>query len=100
MTPRAVGEDVGDDEDAALVQVLVRVGRRRAVGAFDDDLRADARRVVHRDLVLERGRNQDVDVELEELLVGQRLGAGEARRPSCAAARTRAASAMSRPFAL
>ena len=33
-----VGEDVGDDEDAALVQVLVRVRRGRAVGPFGDDL--------------------------------------------------------------
>ena len=38
----AVGEDVRHDEDAALVQVLVRVGRGGAVGALDDDLGAIA----------------------------------------------------------
>ena len=37
-----VGEDVGNDEDAALVQLLVGLGRRRAVGALGDDLRLDA----------------------------------------------------------
>ena len=36
-----VGEDVGDDEHAALVQVLVRLRRRRAVGPLGDDLRLD-----------------------------------------------------------
>ena len=38
----AVGQDVGHHEHAALVEVPVRVGRRRAVGAFDDDLGPDA----------------------------------------------------------
>ena len=36
------------------------------------------RLVVRRDLVFERGRHEDVDVEREQLLVGDRLGAGEA----------------------
>ena len=34
-----VGEDVRHDQDALLVQDLVGALRRRAVGAFDDDLR-------------------------------------------------------------
>ena len=60
VTPPALARMSGIDEDAALVQVLVRVGRGRAVGALGDDLRLDLRRVLHRDLVLERRRDQDV----------------------------------------
>ena len=56
----------------------MRLRRRRAVGAFGDDLRPDARRVVHRDLIFERGGNEDVDVEREQLIVVERLAAGEA----------------------
>ena len=73
----AVREDVGDDEDAVLVQVAMRFGLGRAVGAFDHDLRADRRRVAERDLVLERRGDEDVDVQREELLVGERLRARE-----------------------
>ena len=36
-----VGQDVGHHEHAALVQDLVRLGRGRAVGAFDDQLGLD-----------------------------------------------------------
>ena len=56
----------GHDEHAALVQHLVRFGRGRAVGAFDDQLGLDVADVLGGDLFLERGGDEDVDVELEE----------------------------------
>ena len=51
-----VAQDVGDQEDAAPEEDLVRLGRRRAVGGLGDDLGLDPLGVVGRDLVLERGR--------------------------------------------
>ena len=56
---------------------LVRFRRRRAVGAFDDQLRLDVVDVLLGDLLLERGGNEDVDVELEDVLSGERLAARE-----------------------
>src|SRR6266567_3637196 len=49
------------------------------VGPFGlgDDLRLDPRRVVLADLVLDRGRNEDVAVELEELGVRDPLRPGK-----------------------
>src|SRR5262245_2295539 len=74
----AVGQDVWNDEHTALVQVPVRLGRRRAVGAFDDDLCLDAAHVVFRDLVLDRGWYENVHGQREELVVADAFGAGEA----------------------
>jgi hypothetical protein len=60
------------------VQVIVCVGRRRAVGPFGHDLGADSRRVLHRDLVLERRRNQHVDVKGPQIVIRQRVCVREA----------------------
>ena len=56
----------------------VRFGCGRTVGSLGNDLGFDDRRVVHRDLILERRRHQDVDLQFEQLLVFDRLAAGEA----------------------
>ena len=73
-----VAQDVRDHEHAALVEDLVGLGRRRAVGGLGDDLGLDPLGVAGRDLVLERGRDQDVAVDLEDLGVADVLGAREA----------------------
>src|SRR5262249_46837965 len=75
----AVGEDVGDDHHTTFVQVFVRVWCRGTVRAFDHDPGADVRRVGHRDLILERRGDQDVDLELEELFVRERFGVTKSR---------------------
>ena len=59
-----------------LAEHLFGLRRRRAVRAFEHDLRFDARRVVARELVLERRRDQDVALELERR--GGRLEVGRA----------------------
>ena len=64
-------------------QDLVGLGRRRAVGGLGDDLRLDVAGVAGRDLVLERGRDQDVALGLEDLGVRDVLGAGEALTVPC-----------------
>ena len=63
--PSGVREDVGHDEDPLLVEDLVGALRRRAVRALDDDLCADVAGVASPDLVLVRGGNEDVALELE-----------------------------------
>ena len=73
-----VGQDVRHDEDVLRVQDLVGALRRRAVGALDDDLRLDVAGVLLADLVLVGGRDEDVAVELEQVLVADGLGAREA----------------------
>ena len=60
------------------MQVAIRVGCGWSVRAFDDDFRANRRRVVHGDLILERRGNQDVHVELEQVLAIQGVGTREA----------------------
>src|ERR1022692_1644076 len=72
-----VGEDVGDDGDPAALENAVRVGRGRPVGAFDDEPRLDPSRVARGDLILHRSRHQDIDLELEQLGVGDRGAAGK-----------------------
>ena len=70
-----VREDVGHDEDPLLVEDLVGALRRRAVRAFDDDLRPDVSGVSSADLVLVRRGDEDVALELEELFVADLLDA-------------------------
>ena len=72
-----VGEDVGDDGDAAVAQDHVGLRRRRAVGALGDDGGLDAVGVVLAELRSDRRRNQDVARLLEDLRVRDGLGVGE-----------------------
>jgi len=58
-------------------RMLVRVGRGRPVRALDDEARLDPSRVACGDLILHRSRHQDVDLELEQLRVGDRCAAGK-----------------------
>ena len=76
-----VGQDVGDDEDAALAQDRPRPrawsGRwppRRSMPAVD------AVGVVGGDLALERGRDEDVAGHLQDVRAADGLAAGEAAR--------------------
>src|SRR5439155_4762027 len=65
----AVGEDVRDYEDASLVQDVVRLGRRRAVRPFRDDLSFDPGGVIRRQDAFQGARGDDVDGELQEIFV-------------------------------
>ena len=73
-------------------------GRRRAVGAFDDQLGLDVVDVLFGDLFLERGGDEDVDVELEDVCLAERLAAGEAGHRLVLARRARWSFGMSRPL--
>jgi hypothetical protein len=68
-----VREQVGDDEDAALAQHLVRLGGRRPVRRFRHDAhaRTDPPDVVRRDLLLQRRGDQHVDVLFDPRLARQ-----------------------------
>ena len=66
-----VAQHVGNDEDAALAEDLVRLRRGGAVRAFGEDLAADLRSIVLLDDALERCRYQDVDRQFEEFRVVQ-----------------------------
>ena len=46
--------------------------------AFGDDLGAYTRRICPCDLPFERGRHQHIDVEFQQFLIADRIGAGEA----------------------
>src|SRR5204863_8717688 len=72
-----VREDVGDDDHASSGEHPISVGGDGTVGAFHDDLRPDARRVVLSDLRFERGGDQDVHVQGEQLGVADPGRAGE-----------------------
>src|SRR5207249_6602487 len=65
----AVGEDVRDYEDASLVQDVVRLGRRRAVRPFRDDLPLDPGGVIRRQDAFQGARGDDVDREFQEIFV-------------------------------
>src|SRR5690606_20693626 len=71
-----VGEDVGDDEHAALPKDPVGVQVRRVVGAFDDDLRLDERRVLAGYRPLHSSGNQDVARHEEQVRTRDVVGVG------------------------
>ena len=73
-----VAEDVRQDGNAALEEDAVGGRRRGAVRTLDDALRPYAVRVVGADLVFEGGRDEDVALEREEVLVRDRFGVCEA----------------------
>ena len=60
-----------------LLRGCGRPPTRGSVRGLRDDLRVDARRVVFADLVLDRGGDEDVAVQLEELGVGDLVRARE-----------------------
>src|SRR5438309_6182367 len=73
-----VAEDVRDEEHALLVENPIGFGRGGSVRGLGDDLRLYARGVVFADLVLDRRRDEDVAVELQELRVRDPFRAREA----------------------
>src|SRR5262249_9675381 len=72
-----VRQDVGDHGHAAVLEDLIRFRRRGAVGALDHDPGPDAIGVARVDLGRHRRRDQHVARLLEELRIGERVGAGE-----------------------
>ena len=69
-----IHEDVGHHQHAALDQLGLGAWRRRSVGRLGQHLATDFLRVVLRDLILERRRNQDVALDLETVAgLGQLL---------------------------
>jgi hypothetical protein len=73
-----VGEDVGDDEDALVREDLVGDCGGWAVGAFAEDLTAEAVGVAAGDDVFGGGGDEDLAVVGQELVLVGGLGLGEA----------------------
>ena len=71
-----VGQEVGDDEAVLLAEDAVALRCRRSVRELATDLRVDVGSVLLRDDVLERGREDDVHRQLEEIRVADRGGRG------------------------
>ena len=69
-----IGEDIRNDHDAFLSEHVIGVGRGRSVGAFQDDLRFDPCRVLACEHVFERGRDEDVALELERIRGSKNIG--------------------------
>ena len=67
VTPPAFVRMSGRIDDPALGEDLVRLDRRRPVRALGDELRTPSGRVLGRDLLLERGEDEDVARQLEQL---------------------------------
>ena len=67
-----VREDVRDDEHALLVENRVGAGSRRPFAPSQMIFARIFAGVLARDHVLERGRNEHVDVEREQLIVADR----------------------------
>ena len=67
----------------ALLQNVVRRRRGRPIRAFYHHACLDAVSVVHRDLLLQRRRNQNFAVHIPELVVWQRFGFLKAGHRAC-----------------
>ena len=61
-----VGENVGKNQDAAVEQDRVGLGQGRSVRRLGDQAGPDPRRIGGVDLRLQRRRDQDVAIELEQ----------------------------------
>ena len=61
-----VDQDVRQDDPAAREQLPVGLKCHRAVGGFDDQLRADARGVGGGDLALQSGRHENIALRLKD----------------------------------
>src|SRR5579862_8672130 len=72
-----VGEDVGYDGDAALLEQDVRVGSDRTVGRLEDEPRLNTPRVLLGDLVLECGGHQHIAGNLQDLAIRESARAGK-----------------------
>ena len=95
-----VGEDVGDDEDALVGEDLVGDGGGGAVGAFAEDLAADAVGVLAGDDVLGGGGDEDVALVGEELVLVGGLGLAEAVDGAGCGLRCSMRAGMSMPLGL
>ena len=71
--PAGVRQNVRNDENSLLVQDLVRGRRRRPIRPFRQHLALDPVGVLRGDLVLSRGRDQHVTLQLQQLLVANKL---------------------------
>jgi len=69
-----IGDHVGQHQDAAVVQDVVRLRRGWAVGAFNHHLGLDAARVGFGDLLLQCGGNQNVARHTPEGVIGHHFG--------------------------
>ena len=79
VTPPALAKTSGMTMHPFLPEHVIGLRSRRAVGAFENDLRLDARGVLARQHVLERGRHEDVTVQLERVGAAKDVGrAGKA----------------------
>src|ERR1017187_8842765 len=78
VTPPALHRMSGITNTPRANNSLSAPGGGGAVGGFRDDLGLDAVDVVHRDGVLERGGHQDVALQLQQVLIGDEIAAGEA----------------------
>src|SRR5699024_10287865 len=70
-----VGEDIGEDVDVAVGEHVVGGGCERAVGGLDDDVGGELLGGRFVDGVFERCRNEEIDVERQQFLVREFLGA-------------------------
>jgi hypothetical protein len=70
-----VADHVGDDQHVAVAEDVVGLGQGRPVGAFEDELGLDALRALGRDLLFERGGDEDVAVDVPERLIPSRRAA-------------------------
>ena len=71
-----VGQDVGNDKDPVLLEDYVGRRSRRPIGSLGQNLCLDVAGVLRGDLVLQGSRNQDLAFLLQELFVGDGIGAG------------------------
>src|SRR5690349_4616074 len=73
-----VGENIGQDSDAAARENFVRVRRGGTIRGFRNDTRLHDLGVIQRDDVFKRSGNQDVAFHGEQVVVGDARSAGHA----------------------
>lgn len=77
-----VGEDIGEHDFIGVVKDFVGIWMNRRVGRFDDDGCLDAGGVLFGDNAADRCGDEHIDIEFEQLLIGDMLGFGEAFQES------------------
>ena len=71
-----IGQDIRHNRNAAIIEDMVCLWRRRTIGSLNDQTGLDAGRIFLRYLILKSGRHQHITWQRQQFRVRDGLGIG------------------------